>query len=164
MIKSKFLVLASAVSVGVLAGCQSVESQRINLYSYSPVVDIEGDGGSREEFYADLDACRTLGLKAQAQYEEQRTKEQERAAQQAVIGALAGAVIGSAIGQNSDSLHSGRTATAGAIYGGAIGSAAGAEQTDHSRIIAKFGPTKIVDKCMTRRGWHILSDTGLGGG
>ena len=40
----------------------------------------------------------------------------------------------------------------------------GAGNLDYSRDITKFGPTSIVDRCMTDRGYKILSAEGFGGG
>lgn len=156
------LMLAGLTLAG-MAACQTVESQRINLATYAPVVDVEGQGHDLATYHGDLDDCRYLGMKVQATYEEQRRKEQAQAAQSAAIGALVGAVAGHAIGQHNDR-HSGRSATAGALYGGAVGAAVGAEGVDYTRTMAKFGPTAVVDRCMTDRGYKILSAEGFGGG
>jgi outer membrane lipoprotein SlyB len=158
--KKTILIVAMSIT---LAGCQTVESQRINLATYSPIIDVEGEGKSHDDFNADLQSCRQIGQKAQVQYEAQRKKEQEQAAQAALLGAVLGAVAGHAIGQNND-YHSGRAATTGAIYGAAIAGGSGVDAIDYSRVIAKFGPTEVVDRCMSRRGWYILSNEGLGGG
>ena len=151
-----------AISLLVVAGC-ATESETINLTLYAPVIDIKGQGYDASIYYQDLDECRMLGMRVQATYKAQRKKEIEDAQKNAFIGALAGAVIGQVVGSNND-YHSGRTATAGAIYGGAIGAAYGADQVDYSRTIAKFGPTAVVDRCMTDRGYKILSAEGYGGG
>ena len=158
--KKKFLLVLCA---GLLTACQTIESQRINLATYSPAVDIEGEGISEAQYADDLASCRRIGQSVQAKYEEQRKKEQDQALKSAVIGALAGAALGTAIGQNNN-VHSGHALTTGAIYGAALGGASGVDAIDYSRVIAKFGPTEVVDRCMARRGYYILSNEGLGGG
>lgn len=52
------------------------------------------------------------------------------------------------------------------VLGAAIGIRAGKESSavDFSRMIQKFGPTKIIDTCMTSRGYQIFSQVGMGGG
>ena len=44
------------------------------------------------------------------------------------------------------------------ITGGSrgIGAATAADANDYDRLITKFGPTGIVDKCMANRGYNIL--------
>jgi uncharacterized protein YcfJ len=152
------------VTAGLLAGCQTVESQRINIYSYSPVVDYQAQGISADQFNNDLSVCRQLGLQVQATYEAQRKKEQTQAATSAAIGAVVGAALGQIYSKNSENVHEGRALTTGALYGGAVGAAAGTSAIDTDRALAKFGPTIIVDECMTQRGYNILSVEGYGGG
>ena len=152
-----------ALAALVLSGCQTVESQRIELASYSPVIDVSGQGYDQAKYLQDLHACRQLGVTVQARYEAQRKKEQEQAMNQAIAGAFIGALVGHAVGSNND-YHTGRSATAGALYGGAIAGASGASAIDYSRLMAKFGPTAVVDRCMQGRGYKILSVEGFGGG
>lgn len=156
----KGMICATALG---LVGCQTVESQRLDLTAYSPVIDVEGQGKTQSEYDKDIEACRKLGITMQAKYETQRKKEQGQAMNQAILGTLAGAVIGSAIGSNND-YHSGRTATTGAILGGTIAASSGADAIDYGREMAKFGPTIVVDRCMEQRGWYLLSTQGFGGG
>ena len=151
------------LSIMLLSGCQTVESQRIEIASYAPVIDVKGQGYDNATYLLDLYECRELGVKIQATYEAQRKKEQMQATEQVIVGILAGALIGHAIGANSD-YHTGRTATAGAIYGVAIAGASGSDAVDYSRTMAKFGPTGIVDRRMAGRGYVILSNEGFGGG
>ena len=145
-----------------IVGCAQ-DSARIDLKTYAPVIDVKGHGYDQADYARDLDECRTLGVRVQAQYEAQQRKEREDAMTAAFVGALAGAVVGHAVGDSND-YHTGRSATAGALYGGAIGGAVGADNLDYTRDITKFGPTVIVDRCMTDRGYRILSVEGLGGG
>ena len=76
-----------------------------------------------------------------------------------LFGALAGAAVG-----NANDTYSSSGTTIGALTGAAIAAEIGANQVDYSRIIAKFGPTQVVDRCMASRGYHILSNEGFGGG
>ena len=145
-----------------ITGCAQ-DSARIDLTTYAPVIDVKGQGYDQTDFARDLDECRALGVRVQAQYEAQQKKEREDAMTSAFVGALAGAVVGHAVGDTND-YHTGRSATAGALYGGAIGGAVGADNMDYTREITKFGPTVIVDRCMTDRGYKILSVKGFGGG
>jgi uncharacterized protein YcfJ len=145
-----------------MAGCAQ-NSARIDLTTYAPVIDVKGQGYDQTDYARDLDECRTLGVRVQAQYEAQQKKEREDAMASAFVGALAGAVVGHAVGDSND-YHTGRSATAGALYGGAIGGAVGAGNMDYTQEITKFGPTIIVDRCMTDRGYTILSVKGFGGG
>ena len=130
---------------------------QINLTEYSPVIDLEGmDQG---KYVTDLEACRVLGLKAQARYKALREKEIGETIAATAIGAALGAGTGALISRNSS-----RGAGQGAVVGGAIGGVAAGTNVDHTREIAKFGPTIIVDRCMANRGYTILSNTGFGGG
>ena len=147
-----------------LMGCASVESQRINLDTYAPVIDLKGQGYDRAIYHQDLSDCRDLGYKVQATYEAQRKKELEQAAAATFAGILLGAMTGEVIAHNNDGVHSGRAVTAGAINGGLLGANIGAEVVDYERAFTKFGPTGIVDQCMIGRGYVILSREGFGGG
>ena len=157
MKKTAVLILGAAV---ILGACQTTNT--INLATYAPVIDTYQV--DQAQYNIDLTQCRELGQRAQIAYNAQREKEQEQAFKSALIGAVAGAAIGRVASNNSSSLSSGRATTAGALYGGAIGGAIGADGVDYSRTIAKFGPTRVVDDCMTNRGYEILSIRGFGGG
>lgn len=146
-----------------LAGCASTESRRINLGSYAPVVDVKGQGYDVATYYADLDECRFIGMKVQADYEQRYEQEKREAFQAAAIGVAVGAALGSAIGQHNDQ-HSGRALTEGALIGGALGASVGSDQIDYDRTMARFGATAVVDRCMQGRGYTVLSAEGRGGG
>ena len=148
----------------VIPACASPESQRINLHSYAPVIDLKGQGYDIATYHDDIHECRQLGLKVQASYEEQRRKELDQAAAATFAGILLGAITGEVIANNNDGVHSGRAVTTGAIYGGLIGASTGSELVDYERAFTKFGPTGIVDQCMIGRGYVILSRQGFGGG
>ena len=107
--------------------------------------------------------CQRLGQKVQVTYEAQRKKEQDQAVANALLGAFIGAAVGHGIAGNNDG-HTGRAATAGAVYGATIAGSQGAEEVDYTRVIAKFGPTAVVDRCMVGRGYKVLSAEGFGGG
>ena len=139
-----------------LAGCGG-SSQRLDLGTYSPVIDVyQYDTG---QFNTDISQCRQLAITAQARYDAQQAEEQAEIFASALVGAMVGAAVGNALDDYDDS-----ATTAGAIYGAGIGAASAAEGNDYNRLITKFGPTAIVDKCMANRGYNILSQTGYGGG
>ena len=155
------VLFAAAVSI---SGCASPESQRLNIYTYAPVIDVKGEGYDTATYYTDLEECRQLGLKVQATYEEQRKKELDQATKATFAGILLGAITGEVIANNNDNVHSGRALTTGALYGGLAGAAIGSDAVDYERAFTKFGPTGIVDQCMKGRGYKILSVEGYGGG
>lgn len=156
-------ILKFAALAAVISACASPESQRINLHTYAPVIDLKGQGYDIATYHDDIHECRQLGLKVQATYEEQRQKELDQAAAATFAGILLGAITGEVIANNND-VHSGRAVTTGAIYGGLIGASAGDELVDYERAFTKFGPTGIVDQCMIGRGNVNLSREGFGGG
>ena len=157
-------LIITAISL-TLVGCQATSgANNIDIATYAPIIDVEGDGHDRQTYLDDLTNCRLLGQRAQIAYEEQRAKEQKQAFASAAVGAVAGAALGHVLGNNNNVTHAGRTTTSAAITGAAIGGGIGADSVDLSRELAKFGPTVVVDKCMERRGYHILSVTGFGGG
>lgn len=149
------------MAVVMLTGCQTTNT--IDLASYAPVIDLKGQGQDEAIYWQDLHECRELGQKVQKTYQEQRKKEQEQALATAFIGALAGAAIGDTVGRRNN-VHTGNTATAVALTGLTVGAQLGADQVDYSRLLAKFGPTAVVDRCLAGRGYKILSNEGLGGG
>ena len=139
----------------LLNACQS--TNQIDLAGYAPVIDhYQYD---QNQYLVDLAQCRQIGIVAQAKYQQQREKEQQNQLAAALIGTAIGAAVGNRVDSGDDS-----GTTVGALYGAAIGSSVGADQVDYSRIIAKFGPTEIVDRCMRGRGYALLSNEGLGGG
>ena len=142
--------------VTLLCGCGGT-ANRVNLATYSPVIDIYQYDTA--QINNDISQCRQLALTAQSNYEKQQAGEQAEILTSAVVGALVGAAVGNALDGNDDS-----GTTVGAIYGAGIGASSAAEANDYNRLITKFGPTAIVDKCMANRGYQILSTTGYGGG
>ena len=162
--KNSASLFMTAALAATLAGCASVESQRINLHTYAPVIDLKGQGYDTATYYQDIDERRQLAFKVQATYEEQRKKELDQARNATIAGIVIGALAGQVIADNNDGVHSGRALTTGAIYGGLIGSSVGGDVVDYERAFTKFGPTGIVDQCMIGRGYVLLSREGFGGG
>ena len=64
------------LSIMLLSGRQTVESQRIEVASYAPVIDVKGQGYDNATYLLDLHECRELGVKIQATYKAQCKKEQ----------------------------------------------------------------------------------------
>lgn len=150
------LKVFTVCTVFFLAGCGG-SSQRLDLGTYSPVIDVyQYDTG---QFNTDISQCRQLAITAQARYDAQQAEEQAEILASAFVGAMVGAAVGNALDDYDDS-----ATTVGASYGAGIGAASAAEANDYDRLITKFGPTAIVDKCMANRGYNILSQTGYGGG
>lgn len=148
--------LAGGAILAMTAGC-TAGTDTINIATYAPVIDLYQY--DTDKYTIDLAQCRELGARAQAAYEEQRAREQDAAIASAVVGALIGAAIGNRLDDHDDS-----GTTVGAIYGGLIGAEIGAEGVDYERAFVKFGPTGIIDQCLTNRGYRILSVEGFGGG
>lgn len=125
-----------------LSGCV----QPVALADYRPVVDPGRTNAAK--FESDLTACRNIALKVEADYKQQQQSEM---ATNMIAGLIVGAALGAAVG-NSD----------GAAYGAAYGATAGAASGDYTHDLVKFGPRRIVDRCMTERGHVVLSDLGKG--
>ena len=126
----------------------------IDINTYAPVIDTEKY--NQKKYQKDLASCRKLGIKVKANYEAQRKKEKRKAMIAGLIGAAAGAALGS-------SLDSETALVTGAYTGAIVGTIAGSN-VDYNGVIAKFGPTAVVDRCMQGRGYKILSIEGYGGG
>ena len=139
-----------------LLGC-GTGADRLDLGTYSPVIDIYQYDTLK--FNDDISQCRQLAISAQTNYEQQQAEERAEVVASALIGAIVGAAVGNALDGNNDS-----GTTVGAVYGASIGATTAAEANDYSRLIAEFGPSAIVDKCMINRGYEILSQPGYGGG
>ena len=45
-------------------------------------------------------------------------------------------------------------------YGAVTGMASGAANNDYSHDLVKYGPRRVIDRCMADRGHRILSDLG----
>jgi uncharacterized protein YcfJ len=122
-----------------------------NLADYRPIVD--PSTANMPKFESDLVQCRSIAVEARTNYERQAS---EQAMTGLLVGAVTGAVVGSAVGSGS-SYRGELTA-----YGAASGAAAGAASSANSQELARFGPNRIIDRCMVNRGHVLLNDLGLG--
>ena len=122
-----------------------------SLSEYTPVVDTFN--ADMKKFEIDLIQCRSVASDAKIKYEEQASK---AAMTNIVVGAVAGAVVGSAVGSG--------TGSQGDLtrYGAASGIASGAAASTNEQLVARYGPNKIVDRCMAGRGYAVLNDVGAG--
>ena len=121
------------------------------LTEYTPIVDPGKVSAAR--FQKDLVECRNLALQVEAEY---KAKQEKEATQNLLAGMLVGALVGAAVGNNSGYQHDYITAGALAGASGAVGSG------DYTYDLVTFGPRRVVDRCMTGRGYNILSDIGRG--
>ena len=137
--------LALPILIVCISGCTS------NLAEYTPVVDPYNTDMSK--FQSDLVQCRGIAVQVKAEYEKQASNE---ALTNMAVGVVVGAATGAIIG--SGSAYQGDYAAAGAASGMASGAAASAE---YARL-ARFGPNRIVDRCMSNRGYTLLNDLGAG--
>jgi len=137
-------LIALTASIG-LAACEPVQT----LQEYRPVVDTAKVRPAKYE--ADLEQCRTLALKVEADYKERQQKEM---GQQIVVGLVVGALVGAAVGS-----HAGNQGDYIAT-GAASGAIAGAGSGDYTHELVTYGPRRVVDRCMTGRGYQILTDPG----
>lgn len=128
-------------------GCEPMQP----LSEYTPVVD--PGRVSQAKFQRDLVECRNVALRVEADY---KKRQQEELGRNLAVGILAGAVLGAAVGSGTNDV--GSYAAAGATYGAAAGAASG----DYSYDLVKFGPRRVVDRCMANRGYAILNDIGRG--
>lgn len=144
----------TVLGISTLSGCAT---NTVDISSYAPVIDIYQH--DMEQYNMDLSQCRTLASQAQKKYLIQREKEQSDMVASMIVGAAIGAAIGNSMDSNDDS-----STTIGAIYGAGVGASVQAEGNGYDRLMVKFGPTAVVDRCMVNRGYTVLSTEGLGGG
>lgn len=139
-----FVRIVSSTAIAVfLAGCSPP-----SLAEYEPVIDTFSVDMS--SYKNDLVQCRSVASAAKVKYDQAAAK---ALTTNILVGAIAGAVVGSAVGSGNGDLTR---------YGAATGMAAGAGSAANEQIIAKYGPNKIVDRCMANRGYPILNDIGAG--
>lgn len=141
--KTKFLI----ITVLTLSACASTDT----LVDYSPIVDKQQI--DIKKFEKDLVSCKGLALDVQADY---RKRQNEQAMNNMLAGAVAGALTGAIVGSGT-SYQSDLTA-----YGAAAGAAAGAGTNDYTHDLVKFGPRRVIDRCMVNRGHTLLNDIGRG--
>jgi len=121
------------------------------LVNYEPVVDPGQTDPAK--FSKDLEDCRSVALRVEADY---RQRQQEELGRNLLIGALAGAATGAVVGNNTSYMKEAIT------YGAVAGAATGAASGDYTHDLVKFGPRRVVDRCMANRGHAILNDIGRG--
>ena len=141
---NKFLI-SGALSI-VCAGCSPP-----SLATYEPVVDPYST--DMAAFQPDLVQCRGIASEVKTKYEKQAS---QQAATNLLVGAASGALVGAAVGTGS--ANQGNLIANGAAAGAAGGAAAGSEYAN----LVRYGPNRIVDRCMTNRGYKLLNDIGLG--
>lgn len=133
--------------VSTLAACEPPEQ----LTDYRPVVDPGRTNAAK--FESDLVACRNIAVTVEADYKKKQTDQMVAGLiAGALVGAATGAVVGNNTGYKNDYI----------LAGTAAGAAGGAASTDYSYDLVKFGPRRIVDRCMADRGHSILNDPGRG--
>ncbi|SOC11601.1 glycine zipper family protein [Rhodobacter maris] len=133
-----------AATLGLTA-CEPVQT----LQDYRPVVDTAKIRPAKYE--ADLAQCRAIATQVEAEYKERQQKE---IGQQMVAGLIVGALVGAAAGSHSH--YQGSYIAQGAAAGAAIGATSG----DYDHDLVTYGPRRVVDRCMTGRGYIILNDPG----
>ncbi|WP_444460458.1 glycine zipper family protein [Rhodobacter capsulatus] len=138
-------VAVSLTACVALCACEPVQT----LQEYRPVVDPAKIRPAK--FEADLEHCRSIALKVEAEYKQRQEKEMQ---QQLVAGILLGALVGAAAGNHTG--YQGDYIAAGA----ATGAIAAAGSGDYSDDLVTYGPRRVVDRCMTDRGYKILTDPG----
>ena len=146
-----------SIAITAIAGLSGCTTTSVDISSYAPVIDIYQH--DIQQYNTDLSQCRTLAFQAQKKYQIQREKEQSEMVASMIVGAAIGAAIGNSLDSNDDS-----GTTIGAIYGAGVGASVQAESNAYDRLMVKFGPTAVVDRCMINRGYTVLSTEGLGGG
>lgn len=140
-----FFKSAVLCSVVLAAACEPIDQ----LADYRPVVDPGRTNAAK--FESDLVSCRNIATQVEADYKEQQKKEVIGGL---IAGALVGAATGAALGHNSG--NQGAYVRTG-VAAGAIG---GAASGDTNYDLVKFGPRRVVDRCMTERGHVVLNDLG----
>ncbi len=121
------------------------------LSEYRPVVDTKRTDMS--EFESNLADCRAIAIDLQKEYEERQANEFMA---NLITGAIVGGIVGSIAGDSGH--HQGRYTRAGAF----TGALASASDNAYSEDIVRFGPRRVVDRCMSDRGYRILNDLGRG--
>ena len=122
-----------------------------NLAEYEPVLDTFTS--NMDNYEIDILQCRSIASDAKLKYERAAA---EAAVTNIFVGTLVGAAVGSAVGSGSGSQGDYTR------YGAAAGMASGAGAATNEQLIARYGPNKIVDRCMANRGYSVLNDVGAG--
>lgn len=134
-----------ACLITTLTACEAPDQ----LTDYRPVIDPGRTNAAK--FENDLVACRNIAVKVEADYKKKQQNEMVAGLiAGALVGAATGAIAGGGTGNKSDYI----------LAGTAVGAAGGAASGDHTYDLVKFGPRRIVDRCMTERGYAVLNDPG----
>lgn len=139
-----FTVLTAVLA---LAACEPLPP----LSEYRPVVDTARVNAAK--FDKDLGECRAIATQVEADY---KKRQQDEMAANMVAGLIVGALVGAAVGGNSSYQHD------MIAYGAASGAASGAAAGDYTYDLVTYGPRRVVDRCMTERGYNVLNDPGKG--
>ncbi|WP_417245981.1 glycine zipper family protein [Celeribacter sp.] len=132
--------LLPIIAMTVLTACETQ-----TLAEYRPVVDTSRV--DTVQYERDLSECRNVAFAAEAEYKDRQAQEMGA---NMMAGILVGAIAGAAIGNGGNDI------AAGAAYGAGVGAAG----TDTE--LAYGGPRRIIDRCMSERGYAILNDIGRG--
>jgi len=146
-VSKKTKLTGAMLAVTMLANCTEMEP----LSEYTPVVD--HNFSDSKDFERDVQECRSIALRVQDDY---RKRQEKQMAANMMAGLIVGAATGAIIGNNTG--YQGDYIAAGA----ATGVASGAAATDYTYDLVKYGPRRIVDRCMANRGHQILNDIGRG--
>ena len=141
------LPLALRATAMAVAACEPVQP----LQEYRPAVDPAKVKPAK--FERDLEECRSIALQVEADYKQRQQKE---AGQRLVGGLVAGALLGAAVGTRS--VTQGDMIATGAATGAVVGAGSG----DYGHDMVTYGPRRVVDRCMTGRGYTLLTDFGRG--
>jgi outer membrane lipoprotein SlyB len=136
----------TALCCAMLTACEQP-----NLAEYTPVVDPSQNNMKR--FQQDLIQCRGIAVTVKNNYIKQAN---QQLGNDILVGAVAGAVAGSVVGAGTP--YQGDLARNTAIAGAASGAAASGMQQN----MIRYGPNRIIDRCMADRGYKILNDIGFG--
>ena len=107
--------------------------------SYQPVIDTGSSGFSWNQYYKDLEECRSYA---------KQVSPANQAVGEAVVGSIFGAALGAILGSGFHS--AGSSAGIGAGISGLTGAAHGAGNAIQEQ-------KRIIDNCMRGRGYRVLN-------
>ena len=124
----------------------------VPITEYRPVIDDKRV--NKRRFERDLAECREFAIKLEADY---KKRQEEELGKEILVGIVAGALTGFAFGAATGG-NQGDFAAAGA----AAGAASGIANREYTDDLVKYGPRRVVDRCMANRGYAVLNDPGRG--
>lgn len=140
-------IIAGLVIVSGLSACGTQE----HISDYRPIVD--PDRVNAKKFERDLSKCQLIAIQVEADYRERQQAEAwSNLAAGLIVGAAAGAIVGNGTDYKNDMVK----------YGALSGAAAGLASGDYTADFVKFGPRRVVDRCMLDKGHNLLNDLGRG--